>query len=156
MLGYAIGRLASLALSLAAASVVVFAVIELIPGDPAAFMLGVNARPDTLAALRAELGLDAPPLERWFAWVGGMLSGDFGVSYTYRAPVADLIAERAAVSLPLALYALTLSTACAIPAGGFAASRRGRARRSGGHGGHAARHRGAEFLVRDAAGAGLR
>jgi peptide/nickel transport system permease protein len=70
MLGYAIGRLASLALSLAAASVVVFAVIELIPGDPAAFMLGVNARPDTLAALRAELGLDAPPLERWFAWVG--------------------------------------------------------------------------------------
>jgi peptide/nickel transport system permease protein len=55
-----------------------------------------------------------------------MLSGDFGVSYTYRAPVADLIAERAAVSLPLALYALTLSTACAIPAGVFAASRRGR------------------------------
>jgi peptide/nickel transport system permease protein len=125
MLAYALARLASLALSLAAASVVVFVVIELIPGDPAAFMLGLNAQPETVAALRAELGLDAPPLARWLDWVGGMLRGDFGVSYTYRAPVADLIAERAAVSAPLALYALLLSTALAIPAGIYAAARRG-------------------------------
>ena len=127
MLGYALARLASLALSLAAASIVVFAVIELIPGDPAAFMLGIGAQPETVAALRAELGLDAPPIVRWLDWAGGMLRGDFGVSYTYRAPVADLIAERAAVSAPLAVYALILSTAVAIPAGVFAASRRGRA-----------------------------
>jgi peptide/nickel transport system permease protein len=127
MLGYALARLTSLALSLAAASVVVFAVVELVPGDPAAFMLGLGAQPETVAALRAELGLDAPPFARWLDWVGGMLRGDFGVSYTYRAPVGALIAERAAVSLPLAVYALILSTAVAIPAGVFAAARRGRA-----------------------------
>ena len=127
MLGYALRRLVTLALTLAAASAVVFAAVEIAPGDPAAYMLGTGAQPDTLAALRAELGLDRPPLARYAAWVGGMLRGDFGVSYTYRAPVADLIAERLAVSLPLALYALTLSTALAIPAGAYAAARRGRA-----------------------------
>jgi peptide/nickel transport system permease protein len=78
-------------------------------------------------ALRAQLGLDRPPLERYAAWVAGMLRGDFGVSYTYRTPVAELMAERLAVSGPLALYALALSTAIALPAGIYAASRRGRA-----------------------------
>ncbi len=126
MLAYALKRLASLALSLLAASLVVFLVVEIAPGDPAAFMLGLNAKPEAVAALRAELGLDAPPLARYAEWIGGMLRGDFGVSYTYRAPVGALIAERLAVSLPLTLYALALSTAIAIPAGTFAASRRGR------------------------------
>ena len=117
MLAYALKRLVSLALSLAAASVVVFLVIEVAPGDPAAAMLGLGAEPEAVAALRAELGLDAPPLARWLDWTGGMLRGDFGVSYTYRAPVGPLIAERLSVSLPLALYALILSTAIAIPTG---------------------------------------
>ncbi|GGH28374.1 peptide/nickel transport system permease protein [Cribrihabitans marinus] len=125
MLRYALKRLLSLCLSLIVASVVIFAVIEVAPGDPAAFMLGVNAQPDTLAALRAELGLDVPKLQRYLAWVGGMLSGDFGTSYTYRTPVAQMIADRLWVSLPLALYALALSTAIAFPAGIYAAARRG-------------------------------
>lgn len=127
MLRYALRRLASLALSLIAASVVVFAAIEIAPGDPASYMLGMNAQPDTVAALREALGLNAPPLTRYFQWVWGMLHGDFGISYTYRVPVAELIAERALVSLPLALYALTLSMLIAFPAGMFAAARRGRA-----------------------------
>jgi peptide/nickel transport system permease protein len=127
VLRYALSRLAALALSLAAASVVVFLVIEIAPGDPAAYMLGTGAQPDTVAALRAQLGLDRPPLERYAAWVAGMLRGDFGISYTYRTPVAALMAERLAVSGPLALYALALSTAIALPAGIYAASRRGRA-----------------------------
>ncbi len=58
MIRYALGRLTSLIISLIVASIVIFAVIEVIPGDPAAFMLGINARPDTIAALRAEMGLD--------------------------------------------------------------------------------------------------
>ena len=60
----------------------------MVPGDPAGYMLGLNATPEAVAALRTELGLDAGPVERYLAWVGGMLTGDFGISYTYRTPVA--------------------------------------------------------------------
>jgi peptide/nickel transport system permease protein len=127
MLRYALSRLMSLGLSLAVASLVIFLVIEVIPGDPAAFMLGMNASPDTVAALRAELGLEGSLPERYLAWAGGMLTGDFGTSYTYRVPVAQLVADRLEVSLPLALYALALSTAIALPVGILAAARRGRA-----------------------------
>ena len=116
-------RFIALLLTLAVASVVVFALLEILPGDPAAVILGVNARPDTLAALRAELGLDQPLAARYFAWIGGLLSGDLGRSYTYDVPVIELVAERAVVSVPLALLAIILSTALAIPLGVFAASR---------------------------------
>ncbi len=127
MLRYALKRGLSLVISLAVASLVIFFVIEIAPGDPASFMLGINAEPDTVAALRAELGLDQGKLQRYLAWVGGMLQGDFGMSYTYRTPVAGMIADRMWVSLPLALYALTLSTLIAFPAGIYAAARRGKA-----------------------------
>ena len=124
MLRYALKRLLSLVISLAIASLVIFTIIEIAPGDPASFMLGVNAQPDTLAALQAELGLDVPKWQRYLDWVGGMLVGDFGTSYQYRTPVSGMIADRLWVSLPLALYALTLSTLIAFPAGILAASRR--------------------------------
>lgn len=127
MLRYALKRALSLCLSLAVASLVIFFVIEVAPGDPASFMLGINAEPDTVAALRAELGLDQGKLARYFAWVSGMVTGDFGMSYTYRTPVAGMIADRLWVSLPLALYALALSTLIAFPAGIYAAARRGKA-----------------------------
>jgi peptide/nickel transport system permease protein len=125
VLRYALTRLVSLGASLVVASLVIFTAIEIVPGDPAAYMLGMNASPETVAALRAELGLDAGPVERYLAWAGGMLRGDFGISYTYRTPVADMVAERLKVSLPLALYALTLSTLIAFPVGVIAAARRG-------------------------------
>jgi len=105
MLRYTIKRLISLFISLAVASIVIFAVFEIAPGDPASFMLGMNAQPETLAALRAELGLDVPKVQRYLTWVGGMLSGDFGTSYPYRTPVMVMISERLWVSFPLALFA---------------------------------------------------
>ena len=126
MLRYSLKRLVSLIVSLAVASLVIFFVIEVAPGDPASFMLGINAQPDTVAALRTELGLDQSRPQRYLTWVSGMLRGDFGTSYTYRTPVAGMIADRLWVSLPLALYALVLSTAIAFPAGIYAAARRGR------------------------------
>ena len=126
-MGYILSRLISLVVSLASASVVIFAAVEVVPGDPAAFMLGLNASEDTIAALRAELGLDGSVLERYVGWVSGMLTGDFGTSYTYRVPVADLVSQRIVVSLPLAGYALLLSTLLAVPAGLVAAAWRGRA-----------------------------
>ena len=119
-------RLAIGLATLAVASMVVFAVMELLPGDPARLMLGMNATVESVAALRTQMGLDEPILIRYLSWVGGMLVGDFGRSFTYSAPVINLIAERAVVSIPLALIALFLSTIIAIPVGIFAAARRGR------------------------------
>jgi len=115
------------ALTMLLASAVVFSVMELLPGDPALLMLGMNATPEALASLRQEMGLGEPLLTRYATWLGGMLVGDFGRSYTYSSPVIDLIAERMVVSLPLALLALALSTLIAIPVGIFAAARRGKA-----------------------------
>ncbi|MCB1816042.1 MAG: ABC transporter permease [Candidatus Competibacteraceae bacterium] len=120
-------RLFALLLTLLVASAVVFAALEVLPGDPATVMLGVNARADTLAALRAELGLDQPLIVRYGHWVGGLLHGELGNSYTYARPVSELIAERVAVSLPLALLAMCLSTALAIPLGVLAAARHNQA-----------------------------
>ncbi|QMU58656.1 MAG: ABC transporter permease subunit [Boseongicola sp.] len=127
MARYILTRLLSLAVSLVVASVVVFTAIEVIPGDPAAFMLGINAQPDTVAALREQLGLDVSMAQRYVNWVSGMLMGDFGTSYTYRTPVTEMIGERLWISLPLALFALTLSTLIAFPVGILAATRRGSA-----------------------------
>jgi peptide/nickel transport system permease protein len=126
MLGFLIRRLLALGLTLLAASAVVFVVLEVLPGDPAQVMLGLNAQPDTLAALRAELGLDKPAAQRYLAWLGGWLTGDLGRSYTYAEPVAGLILARLQVSLPLALLAIALSTALAIPLGVFAAANHNR------------------------------
>ncbi len=125
MLRYVLKRLLSLTLSLMVASVVIFVAIEVVPGDPASYMLGINAQEDTVAALREELGLNVPKIQRYLGWIGGLVRGDFGVSYTYRTPVADMIGERMWVSLPLALFALTMSTLIAFPAGILAATRRG-------------------------------
>ena len=125
MLRFALSRAFSLALSLAVASVLIFSVIEVIPGDPAAFMLGMNADPSAVAALREQLGLNGSAVARYWDWVTGMLTLDFGTSYTYRVPVRDLIADRIVVSLPLALYALVLSVGIAFPVGLIAAARRG-------------------------------
>lgn len=119
-------RLALLALALVVASAVIFAVVDLVPGDPAVFVLGTGARPDTLAALRQQLGLDLPWPTRYARWLGGVLTGDLGTSLAYKAPVAGMILDRVQVSLPLALMALALAVAVALPVGMLAASRRGR------------------------------
>lgn len=126
MIRFAATRLLSLTLSLIAASVVVFAVVEVIPGDPASYMLGLNAEPEAVAALRDELGLNGTLWSRYFGWVTGMLTGDFGQSYTYRVPVSELVAARLWVSLPLTMIALLLSTLIAFPVGLIAAARRGK------------------------------
>ena len=109
------------------ASLVVFTILEILPGDPARLMLGMNATEDAVQALREQMGLNQPLLWRYLDWVGGLLTLDLGRSYTYSVPVIDLVAERIVVSLPLALIALLLSTAIAIPVGIFSASRRGTA-----------------------------
>jgi peptide/nickel transport system permease protein len=118
------GRLISLALSLLAASIVIFVVLEIVPGDPAQFMLGLNATPEAAERLRETLGLNGPPVERYFSWLFGLFRGDLGISYTYKVPVSGLVADRIWISLPLAIYALTLSTLIAFPVGILAAAKR--------------------------------
>ena len=126
MVSFVATRFASLVATLIAASLVVFFVLEVLPGDPASFMLGLNAQPDTVAALSHQLGLDQPLAARYLTWIAGFFTGDFGISYTYRVPVGELIAQRLWVSLPLALMALFLAIVIAFPAGIVAAARRNR------------------------------
>jgi peptide/nickel transport system permease protein len=125
VLSFLARRVLGLLLTLVAVSLVVFVVLEVLPGDVAEVILGIEAREDTLAALRRQLGLDRPALVRYVAWIGGILTGDLGNSHTYGVPVAELIGERLAVTVPLAILAFLLSTAIALPLGMFAASRRG-------------------------------
>jgi peptide/nickel transport system substrate-binding protein len=118
-------RLGILAASVLVATAVIFIVVQVVPGDPVRFMMGLQADPAAMAVIRHQLGLDSAPVDRYFLWIAGLVHGDFGTSYTYRIPVRILIAERLQLSLPLALYALILSTAVAFPLGLFAAARRG-------------------------------
>ncbi|MBM6594282.1 ABC transporter permease [Microvirga pudoricolor] len=117
-------RLLSLAITLMAVSLAIFLILEVLPGDPAAIMLGTAAREDTLAALRLEMGLDRPALVRYLEWVGGILHGDLGTSFTYKLPVSTLVAERLAITVPLSLLAILISTALALPLGVAAAAKR--------------------------------
>ena len=126
MASYVATRVASLIATLVAASIVIFLVMEVLPGDPASFMLGLNADPATVAALRHQLGLDLPLVQRYLMWVAGLVHGDFGISYTYRVPVAELVVQRMWVSVPLALMALALAVIIAFPVGIVAAARRNR------------------------------
>lgn len=126
MIVYFLRRFLSLCLTLLAASLIIFAIMEVLPGDPASLILGINAQPDTLAALREQMGLNQPMHIRYLDWIAGLFQGDFGTSYTYSVPVSELISERLQVSLPLAILALCLSTLIAIPLGIIAAAFRNR------------------------------
>jgi peptide/nickel transport system permease protein len=127
MTAFLLRRSAALAASLVVASLVVFIVLQILPGDPALVILGPDAQPDTLAALRHQLGFDLPVWLRYLRWAGHLLTGDFGRSTAYDASAATLILQRIGVTLPLAVMAMLLSTALAIPIGVWAASRRGAA-----------------------------
>ena len=119
-------RLATFCATLAVASLVVFAVLELLPGNAAEVILGESATPEALAALEQQLGLDRPVLQRYAGWVGGLLQGETAVSISYGVPTAELIAERLAVTLPLALMAMALTVVVALVLGVYAASRHNR------------------------------
>lgn len=125
MATYLLKRIISLIITLFIATIVIFIMIEVVPGDPAAFMMGLSANAEAADALRSQLGLDIPPFDRYLSWVSGMMSGDFGLSYTYRVPVSELISDRLLVSVPLTVYAVILSTIIAFPIGIIAATKRG-------------------------------
>ncbi len=120
-------RLLSFALTLLAASAVVFVVLELLPGNAAQVILGETATPESLAAMEEKLGLNQPALQRYGAWVGGWLQGQTAVSIAYDTPTAQLMLERLQVTLPLAVMAMGLTVALALALGIFAASKQNKA-----------------------------
>lgn len=126
MLLFFLKRMVTLLATLVVASMVVFLVLEVLPGDAAQVMMGPDASPEAVQALTAQLGLDRPPLARYGLWVAGILSGDLGSSYAYSSPVFTLILERLAVTVPLAVMGMLLTTALALTAGIYAASRHNR------------------------------
>lgn len=105
----------------------VFAALDILPGNAAEVMLGESATPEAVQALQARLGLDRPALVRYTDWLRGLAQGELGLSVSYDTPVFDLVRERLTVTLPLALLAMALATAIALALGLYAASRHGRA-----------------------------
>lgn len=124
---YLAKRIAIFWATLLGASVLTFVALEVLPGDPARVILGIDAPDSAVAALRAELGLDRPAAARYIAWIGRLAKGDFGTSYTYGVPVAELIAERLEITLPLAFISMALTIAIALVLGTYAAARHNRA-----------------------------
>ncbi|AVP58588.1 ABC transporter permease [Pulveribacter suum] len=123
---FVLKRLATLAATLLAASIVVFLVLEILPGNAAQVLLGPDAAPEAVAELTRQLALDLPAWQRYLQWMGGLLTGDMGLSHAYGTPVAGLIAERLALTIPLALLAMLLASALALAAGVYAAARHNR------------------------------
>ena len=114
--GWLVRRLGILALTMAGASIAIFGLLQLAPGDPAQFMMGLQASPEAVAALRAELGLGGSAAMRYVHWIADLGRGDLGTSYAYRVPVAGLIGPRLSLSLPLACFAMLLSVLIGLPA----------------------------------------
>jgi len=112
-------------LTLLIVSVVVFFITSLLPGDAAQMILGQNATPETVAALRAQLGLDQPLLLRYFSWLGGMLQGDFGTSFASHLPVMQLVAQRIPATFELAAITTLICVPLALLIGITAAMTRG-------------------------------
>ncbi len=111
-------------LLLFAASLIIFALLRAVPGDPARVALGVSATDADVAELNARLGLDQPLATQYFDWVGGLVTGDFGLSLSSGKEITDTVLERAGVSITLTLVAMAVSLLVAIPAGVYLARRR--------------------------------
>ena len=95
---YAAKKIGLMLLTMVIVSFLAFLAFQVIPGDPAVKLLGTEATPERIAALRAEMGLDRPFLERYVQWVLGALRGDFGTSYSYKMPVSSMLAGKLPVT----------------------------------------------------------
>jgi len=124
MFYYIIKRLIAMLPVLVLVSLIVFTITHLTPGDPALIMLGEEATPQALAALRHELGLDQPLPVQYFVWLSHVLRGDLGRSIRTNQPVIEAIMQRLPVTLELTILALIISMTVAIPAGIISATRR--------------------------------
>jgi peptide/nickel transport system permease protein len=124
---YAVTRMVLLLAGLLVASVLIFLTLRVLPGDVAAVIGGTTSSPEQVAAIREGLGLDRPLATQYTDWIGGLLRGDLGTSLLTGAPVADELASKAQVTVPLGVLSLLIALAFSIPLGVASALRRGRA-----------------------------
>ncbi len=120
---YVLRRVGIYLFSVVVASMLVFSVMSVLPGDPAQVMLGTQATPAAVEALRAELGLDRPIPVQYFDWLSGALRGDLGISVFSGQEIAPQVASRLRITLPLAVMAMVMTMLIAVPAGMYAAVR---------------------------------
>lgn len=116
-MAYVLRKFAILIATLLIISLVVFLAFQLIPGDPVTQMLGTEYTPERAAALRAELELDSPVMQRYFRWLAGFVTGDLGISYSYKTPVSELLADKIPVTACLSLMAFALVIIISVPLG---------------------------------------
>jgi peptide/nickel transport system permease protein len=119
-------RFLTLLATLAGASLIIFLVLDALPGNAADMLMGADASPEALRALTVKLGLDQPLVYRYLHWVQGLVVGELGNSYVYGTPVAGLIAERLALTIPLAVMSMLCTVALALAAGVYAAANHNR------------------------------
>ena len=119
-------RLVTFIATLAGTTIITFLALEVLPGDPARVILGVEAPDSAVQALREQLGLDRPALERYLDWVSSLATGSFANSYTWSVPVDELLAARLEITVPLALLAMALSVVMAMTLGIYAAAHHNR------------------------------
>jgi peptide/nickel transport system permease protein len=124
MLAYIGRRLLATIPVMAVVAVLVFSLLRLAAGDPAAIIAGDNATSADVAAIRARLGLDRPVAEQFVIWIGRVVRGDFGESYFFKKQISELIADRVEPTVALALTTLVLTIALAVPLGVLAAWKR--------------------------------
>lgn len=123
MVGYIVKRLISAVPVLLGITIIVFLIMSLIPGDPATAILGSYATPENVEKLNRDLGLDKPMVQRYFIWLGNMLTGEFGRSFSLNRPVLDEVFERLNATLILAGTAFVLCSLLGILAGVISAAR---------------------------------
>ncbi len=122
---YVVRKILTMILTLLAVTFFVFLSFHVISGDPATSMLGTEATPQKVAALREELGLNDPVLVQYGRWVAGLLHGDMGTSYSYRIPVTGMVANKIPVTITLTLMAFVLMVVISIPLGIYTAKHEG-------------------------------
>ena len=128
---YTIQKTIALIITLLVVAFLTFLAFEVIPGDSAEAMLGMDATEEEIAALREELGLNKPFLVRYIRFIGDAVQGDFGTSLQYRMPVNDLLAARLPITIGLAVIAFVLMIVISIPIGLFAGEKEGSAAAGG-------------------------
>ncbi len=123
---YVVKKLGAMLVTLLLISFLVFFAFDIIPGDAAMAQLGTDATPERLEALREEMGLNKPLLERYFKWLAAFVQGDFGVSYKYNMPAAEMILSKLPITVIMALISFAIMVLCSLPIGIYTAKHNGK------------------------------
>lgn len=126
MIGYVVRRVLSGLGVLFIVSIIIFSLLRLVAGDPASVLAGTDATPELIASIRHELGLDLPPIQQYISWLGGLFTGDLGMSYTMRQPISVLIGQRLGSTLQLTFAAAILMVVFGVLGGAILATTRSR------------------------------